>query len=109
MSLHLPLDIVIYVDDLTLSFRIKIEFTFIFRFHRHPIQLIVFVLVGLSSFLHLWLVLLGVEVSSVARPGQLTVGVQIVRTTKCYRNEHKQLNGTTVKPESKGNSNFDSN
>ena len=71
--------------------RVKIENTFIFRFHRRPIQLLLFVPVGLSSSLrHLMQVLLGVEVSSVARPGQLTVGVQItdpvsvedVKTTK---------------------------
>ena len=28
---------------------------------------------------------------------------------KAYRNEHNSVNGTTVKPENKGNSNFDSN
>ena len=33
------------------SVRIKIEITFIFRFHRQPIQLVVFVPVGLFSFL----------------------------------------------------------
>ena len=57
---------------------IKIGITFIFRFHRHPIQLVVFVPVGLLLFLrHLRQVMLGVEVSSVAQPGQLTIGVQI--------------------------------
>ena len=56
---------------------VKVEFTFIFRSHRRPIQLPVFVPVGLSSFLHLLQVLLSVEISSVARSGQLTDGVQI--------------------------------
>ena len=58
--------------------RIKIQITFIFRFYSRCIQLVVFVPVGLSSFLqHLQQVLLGVEVSSVVRPGQLTFVVQI--------------------------------
>jgi hypothetical protein len=35
--------------DGKISVRIKIEITFIFRFHCHPIQLIVFVPVGLLS------------------------------------------------------------
>ena len=42
-------------------------------------------------------ILLDIEVSSVAQ----------VETTKCLQ-ERTQLNGTTVKPERKGNSNFDS-
>ena len=48
---------------------IKIGINFIFRLHRRPIQLVVFDPVGLSSFLHLRQVLLGVEVSSVAELG----------------------------------------
>ena len=60
--------------DGKISVRIKIAITLIFRFRRRPIQLVVFVTVGLSSFLrHLWQVLLYVEVFSVARLGQLTV------------------------------------
>ena len=70
-----------YVDPISLLYatsllsmepwaRIKIGITFIFRLRHRPIQLVVFVLVGLSSFLlHRRQVLLGVEVSSVARPG----------------------------------------
>ena len=53
-----------------------IRITFILRFHRSPIQLVVFVPVGLSSFLHLRQVLLGVELSSVALPGPFIVGVK---------------------------------
>ena len=51
----------------------------VFNFRlRRPIQLVLLVPVGHSSFLlHLRLVLLVVE-ASVARPGQLTVGVQII-------------------------------
>jgi hypothetical protein len=56
--------------DGKISFRIKIGITFIFRFHRRPIQLVVFVPVGLSSFLHLLQVSLGVEVSTVAGLGR---------------------------------------
>ena len=62
--------------DGKVAVRIKIGITFIFRFHRCPIKLVAFVPVGLSSFLHLGQVLLGVEVSSVARLWQLTVAVQ---------------------------------
>ena len=50
-------------ESIQLSFhaRIKIGITFIFVFHRRPIQLVVFVPVGLLSFLrHLLQVLLGV-------------------------------------------------
>ena len=57
--------------------RIKIGITFIFRLHRHSIVLVVFVPVGLSSFLHLWQVVLGVEFFSVDWPEDLTVGVEI--------------------------------
>ena len=46
---------------------IKSGITFIFKFHRRPIQLVVFVPVGLSSFLHLLQVLLAVELSSFAQ------------------------------------------
>ena len=72
--------------------------------------------------------LVGVKVSSVARPGQLTAGVQITdcpgRVTeetstpnktcqRCHRNyERLTWTNTTnrmVKPENKDNSNFDSN
>ena len=53
--------------DGKISVRIKVGITFIFRFRRRPIQLVVFVPVGLSSFLHLLQVLFGVEVTSVAR------------------------------------------
>ena len=73
---HAPMEI--------FSVRIKIGITFIFRLYRRPIQLDMFVAVGLSSFLrHLRQVLLGVEVSSVARPGQLTVGVQVTDSHRC--------------------------
>ena len=59
--------------DGTISVRIKIRITFIFRFLRRPIPLIVLVPVGLSSlFWHLRQGLLVVEISSVTRPGQLT-------------------------------------
>ena len=51
--------------------RVNIGITFAFRFHRRRISLVLFVPVDLSSFLrHLLQILLGVEVSSVARPGQ---------------------------------------
>ena len=44
---------------------IKIGITFIFRFHRRPIQIVLFFPVGLSLFLrYLLRDLLGVEVSS---------------------------------------------
>ena len=43
----------------------KIGIAFIFRFHRRPIQVVVFFPVGLSSFLHLLQVVLTVEISSV--------------------------------------------
>ena len=57
--------------DGKISVRIKIGITFILRFHRNPIQLVVFVPVGLPSFLrHLLQVLLDVKVSSVTQPGQ---------------------------------------
>ena len=60
------------------SVRIKIGITFIFRFHRRPIQLVVFIPIGLSYLLrHRRQILLGVKVPSVAWPEQLTVGVQI--------------------------------
>ena len=59
--------------------RIKIGIIFIFRFYRRPIQLVVFVVVGLSLFLHLLQVLFGAEVSSVARLGQLTVKIAFIR------------------------------
>ena len=60
-----------------ISVRIKV-ITFIFRFRRRPIQLVMFVPVALSSFLrHFLQVLLGVEVCSVALPGHLTARVQI--------------------------------
>ena len=63
---------------LCLSIRIKIGITFIFRFHSSLIKVVVFFLVGLSSFLlHPWQVLLGIEISAVARLGLLIVGVQI--------------------------------
>ena len=69
-------------DPLLLSsypiIKIKIGFTFIFRFHRRSIQIVLFFPVGLSSFSwHFKQVLLGVEVSSVSWLGQLTFGVQI--------------------------------
>ena len=52
---------------------------FIFRFHCRPIQLAGFVPVGPSSLLrYLRQVSLGVEASSVARPGQLTIGLKII-------------------------------
>ena len=58
-----------------ISVTIKIGITFIFKFHQRPVQLVAFLPVGLSSILrHLRQVLLGIEVSFVARPGQLTVG-----------------------------------
>jgi hypothetical protein len=57
--------------------------TFIFRFHCRPIQLVMFLPVGLLSFLHLRQVLLGVELSSVVRPGQLTFGVLITNSFNC--------------------------
>ena len=48
------------------SLRIKIGITFIFRFHRRPILLVVFFSVGLLSICwHLLQVFLGVEISSV--------------------------------------------
>ena len=54
--------------DQKISVRIKIGIIFIFRLHRCSIQLVVFVPVGLSPFLRdLLQVLLGVEISSVAR------------------------------------------
>ena len=61
--------------------RIKIEITFNIRLHRRPIQLVVFVPVGLSSICsHLLQVLLVFEVSSVARPAEdvnkMTKGLQ---------------------------------
>ena len=80
-----------------ISVRIKIGITFIFRFHRRPIQLVVFVPVGLSSFLrHPRQVLLGVQVCSVARLGQLTAGMISAQAggqmsqerRKAYRNKH---------------------
>jgi hypothetical protein len=63
--------------DGKISVGIKIGITFIFWLHLHPIQLVVFVPIDLSSFLHLRHVLLGVEVSSIAWFEQLTIGVQI--------------------------------
>ena len=58
------------------ALKIKIEITFNLRLHRRPIQLVMFVPVGLPSFLrYRRQVLLGVEVSSVARPGQWTAGI----------------------------------
>ena len=61
-----------------ISVIIEIENTFIFRLHRRPVQLVTFVPIGLSLPLyHRRQLLLIVEVSSVARPGQLTVRVQI--------------------------------
>ena len=48
-----------------------------FPFSPSSRSIVVFAPVGLSSFLHLLQVLLGVEVSSVAWTGQLTVEVQI--------------------------------
>ena len=59
------------------QFESKIGITFIFMFHRRPIQIDVVVPVALSTFL--W---------------------------KAYRNEHNYLNGTTVKSENKSNSIF---
>ena len=67
----------IYIKLTKKLVRIKIGITFISRFHLRPIQSVVFVPVGLSSFLHLRQVLLGVQVSSVARLGQLTVWFKI--------------------------------
>ena len=62
-----------------ISVRIKIAIAFNFRF---PIQLVVFVPVGLSSFLrYLLQVFLGVQVPSVTRLGQLTVGKKDERPT----------------------------
>ena len=56
----------------------RIKFGNYFYLHRHPIQLVLFIPVGLKLLLrHRRLVLLGVEVSSVARPGQLIAGIQI--------------------------------
>ena len=60
------------------SVGIKIGITSIFRFHCRPIQLIVFVPVG-------------------------------VRSTKGLQGQIQLIEGTMVKPENKGNSNFDSN
>ena len=76
---------------------VKIGITFIFRFHRHPIQLVVFVPVGLSSFIRrlLW-VFLGVEVSSVARPGQLTVRFQITESFNCWVSKKGQQERTQL-------------
>jgi hypothetical protein len=52
--------------DGKISVRIKIEITIIFRLRHLPIQLVVFIPVGLSSFLRNHRqILLGVEVSSV--------------------------------------------
>ena len=64
--------------------RIKIGITFIFRFHRRPIQLAVFVPVDLSSICRHLQALLRVEIPSVARPGQLTVLVQITDSFNCW-------------------------
>ena len=50
--------------DGKISVGIKIGITFNFSFHRRPIQLLVFIPVGLSSFLRRRQILLGVEVSS---------------------------------------------
>ena len=70
-----------------ISVRMKTEIIFIFRLHRRPIQLDAFVPLGFSSFLrHLRQVLLGVVIFSVARVGQLTVGVQI-SDLKAHRND----------------------
>ena len=76
---------------------IEIGITFIFRFRCRPIQLVVFVPVGLSSFLrHLLHVLLGVEVSSVARPGQFTVRIQVQRST-VQAMRQKKFKSPTIK------------
>ena len=63
ITLHAPMGII--------SVRVNIGVTFIFIFHRRPIQSVVFVPVGLSFLRPLRQVLLGVEVSSVVLNGQL--------------------------------------
>jgi hypothetical protein len=60
-----------------ISVRIKSGITFTFKLRNRPIQLVVFVPVGLTSFLHLRQVLIGAEVSSVVLPGLLSAGVEI--------------------------------
>ena len=63
----------------------KFELPVFFRLHRRPIQIVVFVPVGLSSSLrHLWQVFVFVEVSSVTWLGQLTVGVKITDSFNCW-------------------------
>jgi hypothetical protein len=52
---------IISCTDGKILVRINIGIAFIFRSHPGPIQLVVFVPVGLSSFLHLLQVFLGVE------------------------------------------------
>ena len=84
--------------DGKISLRIKIEITFIFRFHFRPIQLVVFIPVGLSLFLrHLRQILLGVKTSPVARPGQLTIQPIVLRLlgrSRSRRNPHLKFGST---------------
>ena len=81
-----------------ISVRIKIGITFNFRLHRHPIPLVVLVPVGLLSiFWHLRQVLFIVKVSSVAKPGQLTVGVQINKTClRCQKIDERPTGTNTT-------------
>ena len=51
-------EIMFYAPMTRFLFELKIGITFILSFHRRPIQLVVFIPVGLSSFLHLLQVLL---------------------------------------------------
>ena len=106
--------------DGKISVRIKIGITCIFKFCRHPIQVVVFSPVGLSSFLrHLLQVLLSAEVPltvnclSQVTKGTLTPNKTYKRRSKNNERrtgkKHHYLNGTTVKHKNKGNSDFDSN
>ena len=63
-----------------------------------PIKLFVFIHVGLLLFLHLWHILLDVEISSVARPGLTTEEISAPNMTcqRFHRNDERPTGTNTI-------------